>query len=501
MIALRSGDRPAWWELAAAEAQAEKRRRLEQGRSLRQKQELQRCTSDPLRFLSIHCKIYDATIKDWIGFDLWPEQRRALAVIDANRLAVILKARQLGMTWLVLGYALWLMLFQPAATVLLFSRRDTEAMYLLSEDRLRGMWRRLPAWMRPEVGRADSAHEWSLANGSVARAFPTTAGDSYTATLAIVDEADLAPDLNRLMRAVKPTIDGGGRMILLSRSDKSRPQSEFKAIYRAARADENGWSPVFLPWDARPERDVAWYEEQRQDILSRTGSDDDLHEQYPATDTEALAPRTLDKRIPPGWIEQCYQERRQMISPAGAPAIAGLEVYAAPQPGRQYVIGLDPAEGNPTSDDSALTVLDRETGEECAALAGKFQPSTLAAHADAVGRWYIDAGVLCERNNHGHAVLLWLRDNSRLARLLGFDGREGWHSTTRGKALMYDAAADAFRDGDTTLRSFASYLQLASIEGSTLRAPEGERDDRADSYALALLARSAPGGGGVGFML
>jgi hypothetical protein len=30
---------------------------------------------------------------------------------------------------------------------------------------------------------------------------------------------------------------------------------------------------------------------------------------------------------------------------------------------------------------------------------------------------------------------------------------------------------------------------LASIEGSSLRAPAGERDDRADSYALACRAR------------
>jgi hypothetical protein len=106
---------------------------------------------------------------------------------------------------------------------------------------------------------------------------PTTAGDSYTATLAVVDEADLCPDLDRLMRAVKPTIDAGGRMVLLSRSDKSKPQSPFKRIYTAARQSQNGWVPVFLPWDARPDRDATWYEAQRRDVLARTGSLDDLN--------------------------------------------------------------------------------------------------------------------------------------------------------------------------------------------------------------------------------
>jgi hypothetical protein len=156
--------------------------------------------------------------------------------------------------------------------------------------------------------------------------------------------------------------------------------------------------------------------------------------------------------------------------------------------GRFYVIGADPAEGNPTSDDSALTVLDRDTGEEVASLAGKLQPSTLAAHIDTIGKWYNNAVVLIERNNHGHAVLLWLRDHSLLWRMPGHDGQEGWLSNSKGKALLYSAAADAFRERQTFLHSFATFTQLASIEGSTLRAPEGEADDRADSYALAYVA-------------
>ena len=57
-------------------------------------------------------------------------------------------------------------------------------------------------------------------------------------------------------------------------------------------------------------------------------------------------------------------------------------------------------------------------------------------------------------------------------------------------AELYDACADAFRNTETVLHSFATFTQLASIEGATLRAPEGEHDDRADSYALACVAMS-----------
>src|SRR6516162_2097761 len=53
-----------------------------------------------------------------------------------------------------------------------------------------------------------------------------------------------------------------------------------------------------------------------------------------------------------------------------------------------------------------------------------------------------------------------------------------------------DACADAFRNRETVLHSFASFAQLASVDGSTLRAPDGEYDDRAISYALACAARA-----------
>jgi hypothetical protein len=227
--------------------------------------------------------------------------------------------------------------------------------------------------------------------------------------------------------------------------------------------------------------------------MSRTGAEDDLHEQYPATDAEALAPRSLDKRLPAEWLARCYRPPQPVSGSyrpsQGPPAIPGLAVYLAPISGRRYVLGADPAEGNPTSDDSALEVLDVETGEEIASLAGRFEPATFAAQVDAVGRWYNHAAVMVERNNHGHAVLLWLRDNSGLTRLCGPDGHVGWLTTTKGKALLYDRTGEDLRDGQTIIHGLETFSQLASVEGSTLRAPEGQHDDRATAFALALVGR------------
>jgi hypothetical protein len=487
--------------------------RLEQQRTIQLQQSLaikeapkaadpewNKCAASCTYFIVTHVVIYDATLKGWIPFSLWLEQEEVLEIIDLNQLVVILKARQLGLTWLVLAYFLWLMIFHPAATLLAFSLRDTEAKFLIGDERWRGMFTRLPANIRtnsqgdPLLFVKDDEHVRTLSNGSTIKAFPTSAGDSYTATAALVDEADLVPDLNKLMNRVKPTIDGGGKLILLSRSDKKQPNSEFKRIYRAAKQKLSSWIAVFLPWSVRPGRTQEWYEAQCRDALANTGSLDDVYEQYPTFDTEALAPRSLDKRILPIWIQQCYVEQAPLSEEetmsASAPSIPGLVIYRLPERGRKYVQGVDTAEGNPTSDDSSMHILDKDSGEECAKLSGKLQPAVTGAHADKLGTFYNNAPVLVERNNHGHAVILWLQDNSDLTLLKGPDDKPGWLDNSRGKTLLYDSAADAFRTRDTILHSFTTNTQLSSIEGASLRAPDGDYDDEADSYALGLVART-----------
>jgi hypothetical protein len=369
--------------------------------------------------------------------------------------------------------------------------------YLLGEERLRGLDKRLPDWLQRPYDN-DDAKFWKLANGSTARAFPTTGGDSYTATFAIIDEADLVPDLSNLLGRVEPTVDAGGKLALISRVDKKRPNTRFKQIYKQAKAAETAddlqaegsdWRRVFLPWYVHPGRTQAWYDRKKRDVLAQNGSLDELYEQYPASDVEALSGLSTDKRIPAKWLLQCYEELRPLRHeqlPASAPPVFNLHIYKPPRPGQIYTIGVDPAEGNPNSDDSAFTVGNVRTGEEVAHLSGKYDPEVLAGYVDMVGQWYNKANVMVERNNHGHTVLLWLRLNSPLTRLAGLDGKEGWLSSSLGKTRLYDGAASAFKNMETTLHSFKTYNQLGSIMGATLRAPEGEADDAADSYALMI---------------
>lgn len=446
-------------------------------------------------FVLFYVWIYNATLQDWVKFDLWPAQVTTLARMVDERMLVMLKARQLGISWLCLAYALWLLLFQSPSTVLLFSLREAEAIELLS--RLKEMHKRLPLWMQAKQILRENDTTYMLSNGSRALAFSTKGGRSYTGTLALVDEADFVPDLSTFLNGVKPTIDAGGKLFLVSTSDKKRPVSTFKNLFRAALQGVGDYRAIFLPWSSRPGRDVAWHTRTKAEMFAQRGTHDDFYAEYPATAEEALAPEQLDRRIPYDWLKEVVDELAPQRDLA-APAIPGLTVFVPALPGRTYVIGVDPAEGNPNSDDSVATVLDAVEWAEVANLVGKFEPSVFAAFIGLLGHYYNDADAMVERNNHGHTVIRALREKERTRILNGYDGKMGWLSNIKGKPMMYDALAEAVRDQACKVRSTETASQLASIEASTLRAPEGLHDDRADSFALAVAALAYGFGSGEG---
>lgn len=466
------------------------------------------CARDKTYFIQNFVQIYSTAGGEdagtWIKFDLWAEQIEVIELIENNQKIIILKARQVGLTWLVLSLALWLMLFKPIATILVYSARDTEAIYLLSDDRLRGMYHRLPDFLKVKADANgnvtplevidDDKHLFSLSNGSNVRAFPTSAGDSYTATLAIVDEADASNDLNKLLQRVKPTIDAGGKLVLLSRSYKDKPESAFKKIYRAAKAKLNNYAHVFLSWSVVPTRTKEWYEAEKRDSIATVGTLDNVWESYPATDAEALAPKEQDKRFVGKWLIDCYRESaplssEQMREYADLPN--DLKIYSLPAAGVAYVLGGDPAEGNPSSDDSAACVIEKISGRQAAKLSGKFEPRVFAAQIAKICKFYNNASALIERNNHGHAVILEC-GNLGVHLLSGYDAKTGWLNNSKGKVLLYDHTADLLRTSDCEITDFRTYTQLASIEASTLLAPDGMPDDEADAFCLAQQAANQP---------
>ena len=93
--------------------------------------EIDECIRNPVYFCEHYGHIEDRT-KDEIvqPFRLWPAQRQALKELKENKQNIILKARQLGFSWLVVHYAITVML-RPGRVVVGLSRSENEAMELI----------------------------------------------------------------------------------------------------------------------------------------------------------------------------------------------------------------------------------------------------------------------------------------------------------------------------------------------------------------------------------
>ena len=84
------------------------------------KEQYIRCAKDPAFFLKTFCMIQHP-IKGKIPFDLYDFQEKTINEFEQNRMNIILKARQLGISTLTAGYSLWMMTFHQDKNILVIA--------------------------------------------------------------------------------------------------------------------------------------------------------------------------------------------------------------------------------------------------------------------------------------------------------------------------------------------------------------------------------------------
>lgn len=430
-------------------------------------------------------------------FKLWPAQIGVMWQLMVERLIIILKARQLGISWICCAYALWLCLFQAGKFVLIFSKGQNEANEMLS--RIRKLYERLPDWLKaaaPQLIKSNTTElEWS--NGSRIESLPATksAGRSLTATLVILDEAAFLLFASELYTALKPTIDAGGQLIILSTANGIG--NLFHQLWTRASAGLNKFKTIFLPWWSRPGRDAAWYAAQLAEYTDGAM----VKQEYPATAIEAFLVSGR-VRFQQAWIAKQAPHLIDPIDLAHAPerfrpalaAIDGLLFYAPPQLGRRYILAADVAEGTETGDYSAAVLIDAESWVELASLHGHWEPDQYAAYLWALAQVY-GAEIGVERNNHGHAVLVALKNLGAHKIALGHDGKRGWLTNAQTKPQAIDLLAQALRDGSLAVRTQAALEEMAiyrTLKDGDTGAPNGYHDDYVMAWAIALMLARRP---------
>ena len=351
-----------------------------------------------------------------------------------RRIFLILKARQLGITWLAMAVGIWYLLFRPGAKVVAYSYTEEEAKKLVQRAWL--MFKSLPPQLRSHVeiltpSRSDEPAEWikvrhTLPNGetriSSIQALPATkkAGHGDTVTWAVMDEVARQDYARQIYTAILPAVARGeARLAMISTANgvgnpDTGEGNYFHILY--ATRKEKGLGFSFLPWNAEPTRDEAWYQTYAMSL-----DEVERNQQYPLNETDAfmLSGALYFDRA----ALQYYRNATMRPILVGQFTFAGarkanfirvtdgiIEVFERPRPGAKYGIAVDASTGR-AADFTSAGVIDLESGAIVAELHGKLESPRAAIQLHFLGRWYNTAKIAVERQGgYGEALITFLRD-------------------------------------------------------------------------------------------
>ena len=228
-------------------------------------------------------------------FKLYDCQKRVARDLTDGQWLWILKARRLGLTWLLAAYATWLLTEHENRTIVVLNQNREYAMDFLS--RVRSILDGLPADRKPKLV-TDNKSELMTESGGSVRSMACTrrAIRSVTADLVIFDEAAYMDLLKDARKAAQPAVETGrGQVVAISTSNG--PMGEFYDVWQQSASGKTRYKPVFLDWRELKTRDAEWYARE-----SRENQADPLYmkREYPSSAEEAF--ESAEGRIYPLFI-------------------------------------------------------------------------------------------------------------------------------------------------------------------------------------------------------
>ena len=221
------------------------------------KEEYIKCANDPIHFMRKYCIIQHPT-KGKIYFNLFPFQEDSLTQLKENRYNIILKSRQLGISTLTAGYALWKMIFKSDFNCLVIATKQDVAKNLVTKVRV--MNENLPGWLKGKT-LEDNKLSLKYANGSQIKAISSKgdAGRSEALSLLIFDEAAFIDKIDDIWTAAQQTLATGGDCIALSTPNGVGNWFHKQWVDAEAGGEFNS---IKLHWTVHPDRDEVWRDKQ-----------------------------------------------------------------------------------------------------------------------------------------------------------------------------------------------------------------------------------------------
>ena len=353
--------------------------------------------------------------------------------------AIILKARQQGISTYCAGRVFWKSYFTPHArsVVMAHDSATSDALFNMSKNLIK----RMSGSLSPEELRSNAKeiiinspafqNKEDIASYRLYTAGSPEAGRGTTPTILHASEVAFWQHDEKILSGLFQGISQAEGTEVILESTANGAQGEFYRLWRGAVAGENEYIPIFLPWFLTPEykRELPeypmWSEEELKlkelydledsqlywrRLKIAEGGSLKFKQEYPSSADEAfivsgsnvfnleklnaLIPRSVLRRSEWDQYSKMFEENRE----------GNLYIYDFPRWDEPYVIGADVALGV-GQDYSAAVVMNKNYEVVAHYRNNRIDPSLYGDMLFYLGRYYNNAFLAVESNSMGIATL------------------------------------------------------------------------------------------------
>ncbi len=464
-------------------------------------EEILKCKNSFHYFCNKYVKITHPT-DGLLSFVTYKYQRKTIDEYNNHRWNIIRKFRQGGLTTLSTIWAVWRCIFQENETIFFVSKTDREA--IAAGTIAKRALEELPSWLRPAMKKSNE-HENVFEHSKCNLYFYTIkAVRGKSITYLFIDEAAFIEGMDKHWAALYPTLSGGGSCVIISTVNGMGGIGEwYYQIYMGAERKENKFNIIRLNYTDHPDyNNPKWVEETRaqlgEDLWAQEVIGDFLSSGTSFIPTKIITDIEAEviKTFP---IMVRFEEFANEIGKGKEKG--ALYIWKEPVIGRNYIMGVDTAEGiGKDGDNSCFEIIDEITCEQVAEFYSNKCPMHIFSNIVAqTATIYNNALVVVEDEKCGNTVLNKLHNELAYSNLYYEPGKDkpGLHTNKNNKPVYMEILQTRLLHKGVIVRGtrflnelkhFVYNKQTKKVERS-----KGHHDDAIMAMCLALYVRESYG--------
>lgn len=375
-------------------------------------------------------------------------------VFNEVKRVILLKARQLGFSTAVAAFFYHDTIMNPGTTSVIIGYNREMTTELLGKIKL--FYATTPDELKPKV-QYNSRFEISFPNiDSKIIVLPSTesVGRGYTINNLLCTELAMWDKAEEKMTTLEASVPIDGRIVI-----ESTPNG-IGNKYHEMWVGDNGYTKKEYGW--------WWlYTAEEIETIRRRMNDPRKFAQEYGLQFLASGRMVFDQAAVLGQRKNILHMGDEIKTESGIALKVhehlGMRIYRPPIEGGMYVAGVDTSEGVEGGDYSVVTIFHRQTGEEVAFFRGLMAPDLLADKLNEWGKYFNNALMVVEINNHGLTTItrlkqlrypnFYFRPSKMDTSGEPISEKLGWKTTQVTRPFLIDDLNKAMRDDVLTFHS------------------------------------------------